>query len=173
MPAAAATSSPLERLVEQQYVGFGGQRPRDRHPLGLTPGQLPRFTVGELLGIHLAQPAQRRRFPVAVRGANPTSVAVRSEGDVGGDAHVRKQQRILQEQPHPSMVGCDVHPGRGVGQHPIAQPHHSLVGANQPGDDVEGGRLAGTVGPEHGEHLARRHRELHVQIAFGDNGTKL
>jgi len=86
---------------------------------------------------------------------------------------VREQQRVLHEQPHPAVVRCHVHPGRGVGQNPIPQPHHALVGANQPGDDVQRRRLAGAVGSEHGENLARSHREVHIQMAFRDNGAKL
>ncbi len=37
-----------ERLVEQQQVGFGHERPGDRHPLAHAAGQLARQPVGEL-----------------------------------------------------------------------------------------------------------------------------
>ena len=115
---------PGHRLVEQQHVGFTGQRPCDRHPLGLPTGQLARFAVGELVGADLPQPVQR---PLAGDGL-AAAPGARCERDVVGGAQVRKQQRILQQQADPAVVGRDVHPGAGVGEHPVAQPDQAAVG---------------------------------------------
>ena len=41
-----------ERLVEQQHLRLHRERPRQRHALALSAGQLRRQTVGELLDVH-------------------------------------------------------------------------------------------------------------------------
>ena len=101
-----------QRLVEQQHVGFGGQRPSQRHPLGLPAGQLPRHPVGEFGRIDLGRARCRRRRTAKLRGANAT---------LRGDVEVREQQRVLQQQADTTIVGGDVHPRRGVGQHAVVR----------------------------------------------------
>jgi hypothetical protein len=86
---------------------------------------------------------------------------------------MREQQRILQQQPDPSVVRRHIHPGRGVGQHALAHPHQADIGANEAGDDMQGRGLARTVGSEHREHLARRDGQLHVQMALCHDRAKL
>ena len=59
-----------ERLVHQQQLRRGGQRPGDRHPLLHPAGQLPRPVTGELVELdeleHLHRPV-----PAPCRDPNP------------------------------------------------------------------------------------------------------
>ena len=48
-----------ERLVEQQYAGLEGQRPRDAHALRFSAGQRPHVPVGELRDTERDQPRRR------------------------------------------------------------------------------------------------------------------
>ena len=50
-----------ERLVEEQHIGLGGQRARQRDALGLPAGELARHPVGEVGGVDLAAANVRRR----------------------------------------------------------------------------------------------------------------
>ena len=49
-----------QRFVEQQHVGFGGQRARERDALRLPAGQLRGHAIGEVGGVDLGQPVRGR-----------------------------------------------------------------------------------------------------------------
>ncbi len=95
--------------------------------------------------------------------------ATRPERDVGRHTQMRKQQRILQQQAHPAIAGGHLHPGPGIGQHPITGADHALIGPQQPRDHVQQGRLSGAVGPQDRQHLARRDVQTHVQATLSDH----
>ncbi len=150
-----------QRLVEQQHVGFGGKRSGQRHPLSLPAGQLPRHPVGEVGRIDLGEPMCRRRTGTA-----------RGERHIAGDAQVRKQQRVLEQQADAAIVGGDVNSRRGVGQHALSDAHDTAVRVHQPRDHVQGRRLARAVGAEHGQHLAGGDVEFDVDAAIFDDGLQ-
>ncbi len=79
------------RFVEQQQVGRGRQRPRDRDPLSLSSRQLSRLAGGELLRPHLAQPPIGR----APGSGRALTAGSGSEGDVVPYGQVREEERIL------------------------------------------------------------------------------
>src|SRR6185369_9914100 len=102
-----------EWFVEQQYIGVRRQRPRQCDALGLTAGQLPRHSVGELGGADLVQPVHGGDASLSPRSLGVA--AARRECHIGGDIEVRKQQRVLQQQAHPPSVCRDKHARRGIG----------------------------------------------------------
>ena len=94
--AAAATSSPLSGSSSSSTAGSAASARAICYPLGLAAGQLAWFAVGELLGVDLAQPAQRGHLVLAAREhARDPVPAARPERHIGSNAHVRKQQRVL------------------------------------------------------------------------------
>ena len=111
---------PGQRLVKQQYVGFGGQRAGQGHPLGLPTGQLSRHPVGQVGRIDLGQPMRRcRTGNCAVR--TPHSPRHSGVGTAAGPA----------EQADAAVMGGHVHARRRVGQHPVADVHDAAVRPHQ------------------------------------------
>ena len=102
-----------ERLVEQQHLGLGHQRPGQRDPLLLPTGHLPDLTVGELgqphQGQHPGHSLPSRRL-VDLLHPQP-------EGDVVADAQVREQQRLLEDHRHRTALGGQVQHRLAVEQH--------------------------------------------------------
>jgi hypothetical protein len=98
---------------------------------------------------------------------------VRTERHVGSDAHVGEEQRFLQQQPDAPVMCRHVDLGGRVGEHPVPQPYQSIVGTDQPGDDMQRGGLARAVGPQHRDDFPGGHRELHVESAVGRHRTQL
>ena len=152
---------PCQRLVEQQHVGFGGKRSGQSHALSLPAGQLPRHPVGEVGRIDLGEQMCRRRTGTAW-----------GERHIAGDGQVRKQQRVLEQQADAAIVGRDVNPRRGVGQHALPDAHDSAVRVHQPRDHVQGRRFARAVGAQHGQHLAGSDVEFDVEAATFDDGLQ-
>ena len=171
--AAAATSSPLSGSSSSSTSGSAASARAIATRWAWPPDSCRGFRSANCS----ASTSRSQRSAVsrclAARETEHPAAAVRPEGDVGDDTHMREQQRVLQQQPHPSVVRRHVHSGRRIGQHPIAQPHHALVGAYQSGDDMQGRRFARAVGSEHREHLTRRHRKLHIQRAVCHDRAKL
>ena len=95
---AAADVQPGQRFVEQQYVGFGGQRAGQRDPLRLPAGQLARHAAGQVGRIDLSQPMlppESRgspRKPAAAR-ANATLAATLRCGNSSGSCISRPTRR--------------------------------------------------------------------------------
>ena len=125
MAVAAADIQPGQRLVKQQYVGFGGQRAGQGHPLGLPTGQLSRHPAGQVGRIDLSQPMRRCRTGTAW-----------CERHIRRDTQVWEQQRVLHEQPDAAVMSGDVHARRRVGQHPVADVHDATIRPHQPGDHM-------------------------------------
>ena len=155
-------------FVEQQYLGFGGQRPGQCDQLCLTTGQGLGHAVGEIVGADLCQPP-----PGPQSRPRPVGVSASRERHVRDRRQVREQQRVLHEHPDPAVVDRDAHAAAGVGQCPVPQSDHRVVGAQQSGDHRDGGGLAGAVGPEDRQYLTGGHAELHVQSALGDPGPQV
>ena len=149
-----ADVEPGERLVEQQQRGVGGERARDRHPLGLAAGELARPPAGEV-----AQPDPGQ--PVAGRGPGlgaPGPSGPGAEGDVVEGGEVREEHLVLED-----------HPDRAVPRRERQQVDAAEAGVpgggHQAGQGVQQRGLAGAVGADHGHHVARLRGERQVDPA--------
>ena len=87
-----------ERLVEQQHVGLGDERPGDRHPLAHAARQLAGQAVGELGQAHDAQHLGDPRGAARPAAAE----ALQAEGHVLGHGPPREQRVGLE---HHAPVG--------------------------------------------------------------------
>ena len=85
---------------------------------------------------------------------------------------MREQQRILQQQPNAAVMRGNLDVRRGVGEHPIPDPHGAAVGPDQPGEHVQHGRLTRAVRSEDGQDLTGRDVEFDVYVPTFDDGTQ-
>ncbi len=72
-----------------------------------------------------------------------------------------EQAVVLEDDADPPVAGQQ--PGVLVLEHAVAERHTSRGERREPGERPQQGALAGAVGPEHRDHLARRDREGDVQ----------
>src|SRR5579875_340567 len=155
-PPDLAGVQPPERLVEQQHRRAHRQRGGDHQPLLVEhPEQLGRL-VGERIepreGEHPA-----RVLPGVVAEAVPAvggAAVARAHQDVLVDAERTGDRRLLEGPRHPGVTAI-VH--ALAGERLAPQQHVAGGGGSKPGDHVEQGRLARTVGSGDTEHLPRLH----------------
>ncbi len=147
-----------QRLVEQQQVRLGGQRPGDATRWACPPERAAGRRSANSLGVDPGQPLAGPLPGLATRHTG----AAWAEGDVVQHRQVREEPCLLREQSHPARVGR--HPlatGAVAGeQDPVVESDPSRVGPQQPGDGGEGGGLAGAVGPEERQRAAGLHGRL-------------
>ena len=132
-----------ERLVEQQQAGRRGERPGQRHPLGLAAGQRGHAAALE------ARRARRGRAARPPAGGSRPGVArpPQPEADVAGDVAVGEQLVVLEHQPEAPAVGGHV---REV----LAVPRHAAgVGDEEAGDHPQQRALARPARPEQADDL--------------------
>jgi hypothetical protein len=141
-----------ERLVEQQQGRFGGERPGQRHPLGLPAGELARLAVGQVGQSDPGQP--RDRGGVGLRPAGTS--AARSEGDILRRREVREQQVVLEHHPDRTPFGRYERAGPRIVETHAVEDDVSVGEGLKAGQGPQRGGLAGAVGSEQGHHLARR-----------------
>ena len=98
------------------------------------------------------------------------ALAARGVGDVGCDAHVREQQRLLGQHGDAACVRGHEHAGAGVGDHRVAEFDSALVGPQQPGDQQQQCGFPGAVGPEHGEYVAVVEVQIELDAALLEAG---
>ena len=89
-----------KRLIEQQQLRLGSERPRQRHALLLPARQFMRHAAPRSL-----QPYQRQHLahPLAPRVARQMHDA---KGDVAANIHVREQSIVLKHHAHAPLLGC-------------------------------------------------------------------
>ena len=119
------------------------------------------------------QPTSRRFALLPAPETERPTTAARTEDHIGEDAHMRKQQRVLEQQPDPAVVRGNMHSRRGVSQYAISPTQDTDIGLDQPGDDMKRGRLARAVRSEYRENLTPRHREFHVQQTISDDRANI
>ena len=125
------------RLVEQQHLRIEGERPRQRHPLGLAAGELVRAPVGETSQPEPLEPLLRRR-----PGGRPAEAArPGGEGDVVAHVEVREQPVVLEDHAGPALLGGHerVRAAASRGRRPPTDPARR---APEPGDRAQQGGLA-------------------------------
>ncbi len=142
---------PQRRLVEQHQPRAGHPGPRDGQHLLLTAREQRRRLLAPL-------GEDREAGGQLVQVALDVAVAPR----VGAHFQVLEHGHAAEDAAALGHVG-DAAGGDGVrgqaGQVGAVVPHRSRARAEQAGDGAEQRRLAGAVGAEHGDHLARPHLE--------------
>jgi hypothetical protein len=93
-----------ERLVQQKYFGFMGERASDRYPLLLPAGQL----CGQAL-IHALEGHEAKKLlpPLATLAGLHTPDS-QCEFDVFTDRHVTEERVVLEHQPHAAAASSYV-----------------------------------------------------------------
>ncbi len=152
-----------ERLVEQDEVGTGRERPGERHALLLSAGQFVRVTVTEA-----GQADEAECVPGTLRPArSPQPVA-----DVARDRHVWEERVVLEDHAHPASLGRHENPRRGdrvPGEHDAPG-----VGPLEARQQSQEGGLPAPRRAEEGEDLTPRDLEGHpvhghdLSVAFGE-----
>jgi hypothetical protein len=120
-----------------------------------------------------AQLLQPRHGPLAQRGLVAVGARQRQQpgGEPGPRVPVGADHHVLQhaqagEQPEPLQGAGDAEPGQPVrpvpAERPAAPAHLARARADEPAHDVEQGRLARPVRPDHARDPARRRRQRHL-----------
>ena len=161
---ATPTSRPASGSSSSSSARVGGQRPGDRDPLRLPAGELARPAAGEVADAEPVEPvagARRRPRP------RPTPRRARPEGDVVERASGGGTALVLEDH-------ADAR-GRGTSRGgPVHEPPSTAtvpVGRHQSGQGAQQGGLAGAVGADDGDHLARRRRRASASSAAGRRRT--
>ncbi len=141
-----------ERFVQQQHARPRHDGAGQRDTLPLPAGELMRPPVAEIAELHqierLADPFlffRRRNLP------HP-----KTEADIVGDAHVRKQGVVLEHHADFALFH------RHVLDRPVADPHRALVGEDETGNRPQQGRLAAARRPQQPEELTVRKGQRYV-----------
>ncbi len=143
-----------QRLVEQQQLRLGGQRAGNRDALLLAAGELVR------VALRVAAQVDQRQHLGHARGAALARPALQAEGHVLRDAHVRKQRIVLEHHADAALLGADP---ATAGDDLAGDLDLALVGAVEPGDQAQRGRLAAAAGADDQQDLAGR--DLEVELA--------
>ncbi len=146
------------RLVEEEDLGLVGHRPCQGHALGLAARELGGAASSERRETQLLQPLLRQR---PRRRAADTG-RPGGEGDVVAHVEVGEQAVVLEDHARPTPLRRQEHVPVLPGVRADLDPTLGELG--QPGDGAQQGGLAGAVGPEHAEHLARPDREGDVEV---------
>ena len=149
-------------FVEQKNPRFGGKGSGDRDALRLAAGQLGGPPVGEVLGVHRLEPPAGDLACVGAAAA----LAPWRVGDIGDNAHVREQQRLLSKHRDAPGVRRDEHPCGGVGDHRVPEFDPAVVGAQQSGDERKECRFPCPVGAKNGQHVSVVEREVELCVAL-------
>ena len=145
-----------QRLVHDQELGIAEERPPDRDPLGLPARQVPRAAV--------EQGPEPQQADHLVEGAGPGAAApAGAEAQVGPDVHVREEPRLLEDVADPPPFRGHRHAPRAVEQDRFPDRDPAVVGADQAGDHVGDGRLAGAGGAEQAGDAAARQPHADVE----------
>ena len=151
-----------QRLVEQQDLRVARQRARDRDALALAARQRARALAGEMAD---AQALEQRADVRVARAA---------EGDVGAHGHVREERVLLEDEAHRAALGRQVDLRGGVEPRALAERDAPAIGAPQPGDGPQDGRLARARGPDERDRLgADAQAEAELERAKGDGEVEL
>ena len=151
-----------QRLVQQQELRFGDQRPRERQPLLLATGQLGRLPLGELGEPDRLQHAQDSLAQLGPAQALPARHHLQRERDVAEHSHVRPDRVALEHHAEPTPVGRHVDALVVVEQHALAQADDPGVGPLQAGDRAQRGGLAAARRAEQGEQRTLLDLEAHA-----------
>ena len=139
-----------ERLVQQQEIRLVHERPAESQALHLAAAQQRGRARLESLESDQAQhPLDLVADDAALHAAERERI-----GDVLEDGHVRPDRVRLEDHAEVPEVRREEHPPRHRGHHAAAQRDLARVGALEPGDQAQRGRLAAAARSEQGEDFA-------------------
>ncbi len=142
---------PGERLVEQNEMRRGGERTRDLDTAALAAGQRDRRGPAQMPDREFGKQRIEHRFAQLGFGLGDFE----NGADILLDRETPENRRLLRQiadtEPRPAIH-------RQTGDFLAVDFDAAGVGGDQPGDDVEAGRLAGAVRAEQTDHLAALHR---------------
>ena len=131
-----------QRLVEQQRVGIGDERPGERRPLTFAAGNLVRATAEQPFDVERLGGLDDALLPLAARQRR------QAVADVLRHGHVREQRELLEDVAEAALGHRNVPRGLAVEQHPLADGDASGVRPGEAGDAAQDGGLARTGGAE-------------------------
>ena len=143
-----------ERLVQEQYDGFGGERAGERHPLLLAAGELVRVAV-----LEARESNEVQRLSDHVHGSRLLQ-APQPEGDVLRHGEVREQRVVLKDHAHAALLRH--HPMGSVADRPAGDRDRASLGPLESGDGPEHRGLAATAGAQDGQGGAFFHGEREI-----------
>ena len=112
--------------------------------------------------------------PHAVQQPAHAGVARTAEGHVGPHRHVREQGVLLEDEADRAALGRQVDLGGGVEPRAPAQRDAPAVGALQPCDRAQHGRLARARWPDEGDGLGSdAQADAELERAKGDGDVEL
>ena len=161
-----------ERFVEQDDGRLRGERPAQRDPLLLSPGQFVRMPVGLV-----DQADQLEHLGDASATARP--IAGNAVAQVSRHGEVRKQGEILEDDTDTAALGR--YEPALTGHRRTVEHHRAAIGALEAGQETQRRRLAAAARPQQGEELSgvdlqidgieREDRSKALgQISCGDDG---
>ena len=159
------------RFIEQQESGLGGERTRELDlaliAIGKVRHQIARAVRQVENGQHFPRPVADRRFRAGSRGnaqdgwpeAGPVP-HVKTDCDIVDDRQVAEQANVLKGSRHAEagiVLGA-------ISRHVLAAKDDPAAARLQhAGQQMEGGRLAGTVRSDEAEDLASANREVELR----------
>lgn len=139
-----------KRLIQQNSLRLGAQDAGQRHPLLLPAGQLDRVLF--LQPLQPEQPQLLRQHTALLR---PVAGADAAQ-DVLLHRHGGEQGILLEQIPHPPLLGRQIDVLLAVEQHPVAQHDAPPVRRDDTGNALEGHALAAAGGAQQRHGLIRR-----------------
>ena len=141
-----------ERLVQQENLGFMGERARYRDPLLLAAGKLR----GQALIHALEGDEAKQLLPPLATLAGFHAPDSQREFDIFGDRHVTEERVVLEYQPHAAAAGSD------VGDVTTVKGDPAVVDSGQTGDGAQQGALATAARSEEYEEFTVTDVQRHI-----------
>ncbi len=137
-------------LVEDEHLRVAEQRLGEAHSLPLALGEVPDHPLDELVAVGLL------RHPLDLDAARLGGDALDrgDEGQVVAHRHLRIERRVLRQ-----VADALLHLERLLEDVEAAHFHAAARRRDHAGEDAHGGGLAGAVGSEEAQDLARLHLE--------------
>lgn len=132
-----------ERFIQQQKLGVGGQHPGQGHPLGLPARKLGRAQGFQPLQLQLGQ-----HLPHNGVLLGPGTPAAGAAADVFVYRHGGEQGVLLEQVPHPPLLGRQVDARFGIKEHPSIQQDAPPVGALDARNALQGQAFAAAGSPQ-------------------------
>src|SRR6266851_2703984 len=146
-----------ERLVEEQRVGLGRERPGHRDALALTAGERSGGPAGQMRDLERLEDRQRALAPA--RAGEPESHIVEHR-------QVRKERRVLRHVTEAPSLGREVDPGGGIEQYPAAHRDAPGGGAQEVQDLPQHAGLARSIGTrQHERTFGQREARQDLHLA--------
>ena len=149
-----------EGLVEKEHTWLGREGPRQRNPLRLPARERARSQMRVVVEPNPREPGERALTGFSSRHTSSSQ----AERDVLDGSEAGKEQVVLEDDAHGSLVGGHEDAGDGVIEDAVVEPDQPLVDRQQAREAPKERRLPGPVRPEDGDRLATGGVELDVEV---------